>query len=89
MDKAGEAALRASNRRADDIQRQKEEIRSRPPCPPEPKAVQVPPENEHGMAPMMPGNSGFGFGFGGFGFGGGSDDEQRDRGFRNDRNRRP
>jgi hypothetical protein len=33
---------------------------------------------------------GFGFGFGGFGFGGGSDDDRGgDRGFRNDRNRRP
>ena len=41
-----------------------------------------------GMAPMMPGNSGFGFGFGGFGFGGGSEDSPGDRGF-GDRKRRP
>jgi hypothetical protein len=52
----------------------------------------VPPNDEHGMAPIQPGGPGFPFGFGGgsfgFGFGGGSDDGQRDRGFGNDPNRR-
>jgi hypothetical protein len=59
-----------------------------PPGPP--PGANPPSDNEHGMAPTMPGNSGFGFGFGGggFGFGGGSDEGQRDRGF-GDRNRRP
>jgi len=38
----------------------------------------VPPSDEHGMVPGLPGNPGFGFGFG-FGFGRGSDDRRDDR----------
>lgn len=89
---SGKAALNENNRQIEEVIKKKDAIRARQPCVTEPKAVQVPPANEHGMAPTQQGGPGFPFGFGGgsfgFGFGGGSDDVQRDRGFGNDPNRR-
>jgi hypothetical protein len=91
---AGKAALSENNKKIEDVMRKKDAIRARESCPPQPAAGQVPPENEHGMAPNQPSGPGlpFGFGFGGgsgFGFGGGSDEGQSDRGFGKNQNRKP
>jgi ribosomal protein L29 len=90
---AGKAALSENNKKIEDVIRKKDAIRAREPCPPQPAAGEVPPENEHGMAPNQPNGPGlpFGFGFGGgggFGFGG-SDEGQSDRGFGKNQNRKP
>jgi len=90
---AGKAALNENNKKIEDVMRKKDAIRAREPCPPQPAAGQVPPENEHGMAPTQPSGPGFPFGFGGgsfgFGFGGGSDEGQSDRGIGKNQNRKP